>query len=61
MNLDPITFQRKSHEDFNEKINFRFTLKLSEIMQVSAFIISLENQKLASKLRIPQLAEKFGN
>ena len=61
MNLGAITFQRNSHENFNEKSNFRFTLKLSEIMQVSAFIISLENRKPASKLRIPQLAEKFGD
>ena len=38
MNLDSITLQQKSHENFNSKINFRFTLKLPEVMRTSAFI-----------------------
>ena len=39
MNLDSISFQRKLHKNFNYKINFRYTLQLSEIIQTSTFII----------------------
>ena len=39
MNSDSITFQQKSHENLNQKINFRFTLKLPDVMQTSTFTI----------------------
>ena len=34
-----MTFQRKLHEYLNQKINFRFTMKLPKIIQTSTFII----------------------
>ena len=37
VNLDSITFQRKSHKNFHWKINFGFTLKLPEILGASTF------------------------
>ena len=39
VNLDSVTGHRKSHENFNKKINFRLTLKLTEIIRTSTFII----------------------
>ena len=39
MNLDSITFQLKLYENFNEKMNFRFTWKLPQVMLTSTFII----------------------
>ena len=42
MNLDSITFYTKSHNNFKEKVNLRFTLKIPEIIPTS---------KTASKLQ----------
>ena len=39
VNMDLMTFQRKLHEYLNQKINFRFTMKLPKIIQTSTFII----------------------
>ena len=52
MNLDSIIFQRKLHSNFKRKTNFRFTLKIPEIIQTSTFIV-VKKLKTASKLQIP--------
>ena len=46
MNLDSITFYTKSHNNFKEKVNLRFTLKIPEIIPTSRRIV-----KTASKLQ----------
>ena len=53
VNLDTIIFQQKLHSNFKWKTNFRFALKIPEIIQTSTFIV-VKNVKTASKLQIPQ-------